>query len=1081
MLFKSQNILSDIHYALSLITTDIKYGTFLNFNDKAKASEKIIAFVLSKLLGQSFEECDLKMQHYPAIDLSSGDFAIQVSAQDTPSKIRDSIEAFKKHIEKGTYENDFSRIAFFIISHKTGFQKNVFSDIDSKGLFNPEQDIFFSTQIGRQIAKLEEHIQIEIRDHLWSELRLESNFNTNRFRLITSLDKELKNSQNEIKSRTTQLEFDNDLLFYKPEELDFINTFIERICFESHIPYLITGYPTSGKTTTAFKVVQTLKETLGITPFYIRVNQQSDYYKIFEDLEIIDGRPSILIIDDIHLNFELANRIIRENQDFKNVIFIFVSRYVSNQYRLNHDNEDIFKDLEKNTLQLEKFNSTEFHKDKIIGIVDKYAKYLESLDYSPRKGGVLHLESISKKNLLKLKLLLSIWCKDEDVISNINDEKLNEDLYSKYLKKYSPLEIDKIITYASLYSFDIPFEKIEAREQLDSEKEGLFYTEEIKSIFMQPSFCDLLIDSFIYKEQRIFKSQYNNDKDKFKFVNIKKYIEEYPSGVYQDYPEFIADIFINVGSIGNYHILNMLVEEKVTIQPLISYFYKSEFANSSQLKRVIQLIKLLSRRNLEHIIEKIIVEHDSSKELFLRDKSGLLVLSYIHYSIPENNKKLKQKLYSIFSDADLKEIIESTSNNIVPLAIQYLRDKNLRTRILSLIPIDYWQNLINDVPFELLGNTLTELRNISPQTASKVFYKLDEEKIASAIKYIHFYKFTKCLSELKTFEKKKNDSKAKYILNHVEHWRIKKSLEHPKTTIQHISSGVAQLVKIDSTFLNTLLQDYSARILYEKLKTIKVLGEYGLMLLNISKASPSFAGKILKLISTEHYFLPRFNSSGIKGKEIANILQDLYKLGDRTYGKKLLRDMNYDILEGRVISSSPDVSSFIIKSVSLYQPEISEKLLRKFLEQDIKTKIDNRNFGLAQISSLLSNLRYCDKQICEDFYADLENKIFIQKSLKGKVTFREIATFLSLTYDCNTLKTEDLYTNIYAHDVTHKKIREETLGQFVNSLNSLHKIRPDYTSKLINSFINQKEMTREKVYNQMKNECKKLYEDLEIN
>jgi hypothetical protein len=1068
MLFKSQNILSDIHYALSLITTDIKYGTFLNFNDKAKASEKIFAFVLSRLLGRSFEECDLKMQHYPAIDLSSGDFAIQVSAQDTPSKIKDSIEAFKKHIEKGTYENEFSRIAFFIISHKAGFQKNVFSDIDSNGLFNPEQDIFFSTQIGRQIAKLEDHIQLEIRDYLWNELRLESNSNTNRFRLITSLDKELKNSQNEIKPKTTQLEFDNDLLFYKPEELELIDMFIQRVSFESHIPFLITGYPSSGKTTTAFKVVQTLKETLGIIPFYIRVNQQSEYYKIFEDLEIIDGRPSILIIDDIHLNFELANRIITENQDFKNVIFIFVSRYVSNEYRLNHDNEDIFKDLEKNTLQLEKFNSTEFHKDKIVGIVDKYALYLETLGYSPRKGGVLHLESISKKNLLKLKLLLSIWCKDEDVISNINDEKLNADLYSKYLHSYSSQEIDKIITYASLYSFDIPFEKIEAREQLDSEKEGLFYTEELKSIFMQPSFCDLLIDAFIYKEQRIFKSQYNNDKDRFKFVNIKKYIEEYPSGVYQDYPEFIADIFINVGSIGNYQILNLLVEDKVTIQPLVSYFHNSDIATSSQLKRIIQLIKLLSSRNLEDIINRIIIEHNSPKELFLRDKSGLLVLSYIHYSVPESNKKLKQKLYSIFSDADLKEIIENTSSNIVPLAIQYLRDKNQRARILSLIPIDYWQNLINELPFELLGNTLTELRNISHQTASKVFSKLDEKKIASQIRHIHFYKFTKNLSELKTFEKKKDDSKAKYILNHVEIWRIKKSLEHPKTTIQHIASGFAQLVKIDTAFLATLLQDYSAKILYEKLKSIKVLGEYGLMLLNISKASPSFAGKILKLIITEHYFLPRFNSSGIKGKEIANILQDLYKLGDRDYGKKLLRDMNYDILEGRVISSTPDVSSFIIKSVKLFEPNISARLLKKFLEQDIITKIDNRNFELSQISSLLTNLRFCDKEICEDFYSDIENKIFIQKSLKGKVSFREIATFLSLTYECNTLKTEDLYTNIYAHDVVHKKIREETLGQFVSSLNSLHKIRPDYTFKLINSFINQKGMTKDKVFGQMK-------------
>lgn len=1079
MLFKSQNILSDIHFALSLITTDIKYGSFLNFNDKAKASEKLFSFILSKLFNRTFEECDLKMQHYPAIDLSSEDFAVQVSAQDTPNKIKETIEKFKSHIDKGTYKNEFTRIAFLIISHKSGFSKNTFSDIDSNGLFNPEKDIFFSTQIGREVSKLDDSLQLEIRDYLWSELKLESNFNTNRFRLITSIDKELRNIQNAIKPNTTQLEFENDLLFYNSEELKSIDVFINEIHFESQLPFLITGYPSSGKTTTAYKIANKLKSDLGAIPFYVRLNQNSEYFKLFEDLELIDGRPSILIIDDIHLNFELANRLIKENQDYKNIIFIFVSRYISREYRLNYDIEDIFKDLAGNTLSTEKFNNREFYRDKIVGIVDKYAEYLESLGFSPRKGGVLHLESITKRNLLKLKLLLSIWCKNENVISNINDEKLNADLYNKYLHGYQPEEIERVITYASLYSFDIPFEKIEATEYLSPEKEGLFYTEELKSIFMQPSFCDLLIDAFIYKEQRIFKTHYNSDKDIFKYSKIKKYIQEYPTGIYQAYPEFIADIFINIGSIGNYRILNMLVEDKITINPLIIYFHSSDNANSTQLKRIIQLIKLLSRRNLETIVSKLIIENNSAKKLFVRDKSGLLVLSYIHYSIPEKNRKLKDKLYAIFTDKDLREIIEHTSPNIVPLAIQYLRDKRQRARVLSLITIDYWKKLINKLPFDLLGNTLTELRNINQNISKEIFASLDKNKIASQIGYIHFYKFTKNLSELKTFEKKKADSKAKYILNSVEHWRVKKSLEHPKTTIQHISSGFAQLAKIDDDYLGKLLEDYSAEILFEKLKSIKFLGEYGLMLINISKASPSFAERILHLINKEHYFLHRFNSKGIKGKEIALILQDLYKIGDRKYGIKLLNDMNYDILEGRVISSTPDISSFIIKSVKLYEPLLAEKLLDKFFEQDIANKIDNRNFELSQLSSLLTNLRACDERLSEKFYSEIENVIIIKKSLKGKVTFRDISTFLSLVYECNRVKTEDIFTNIYAHDVVHKKIREETLEKFVHSLNSLHKIRHDYTIKLIKSFVNQKGMTKEKVLEKIKSDCKKLWIELE--
>ncbi|MEZ4911162.1 MAG: SMEK domain-containing protein [Saprospiraceae bacterium] len=1080
MLFKSQNIISDNHFALSLITTDVKYGSFLNFNDDAKASEKLFAFILSRLFVCDFEECDLKFQHYPAIDLSSDDIAVQVSAQDSPNKIRESITKFKEHVNKGTYDKKFKRIVFLIISHKTGFRADTFNDIDTAGLFNPKEDIIFSTQLGRLLARLSDSAQLEIRDFLWNELKLESNYNAKSFKFITSLDKELKNTQNIIKPKTTQLEFDNDLLFYNRDEIILIENFEALINFENSIPYLITGHPSSGKTTTAIKIVRNLKDKLGAIPFYVRVNQQTEYSAIFDDLVLIEKRPSILIVDDIHLNFDLANRIIKENTDFKNIIFIFVSRYISTEYRLNYDSDDIFKELSKFTLSLEKLNSPKFHREKIEGIVDKYSVYLKSLGLNPRKGGILHLESISNKNLLKLKLLLGLWCKDEEVISNIQDEHLNLTLFTKYLANLSPNEIENVIVYATVYSFDIPFEKLQSIRRLDSEKEGLFYTEEMKSIFMQPSFCDLLIDAFLYKEQRLFKGNYNNDRNLFKFSKIKKYIQDYLVGFYQDYPDFIADIYVNIGSLGNHQIYNMLLNDSVTYQPLINYFLSSAKANSSQIKRLIQLTKIISRSNLDRVIEDLIIKNKSALHVFTNDKTGLLVLSYVHFSISDSNKFLKDKLYSRFSDEDIKIIIENTSPNIVPLAIQYLNDKNKRTRVLSLISVEFWGTLTNQIPFDLLGNTLTELRNISPSIANTIFNSLDVKNIASSIRYIHFYKFTKNLSELKTFEKNKVDSKAKQILNSVESWRVKKAIEHRKTTIQHIASGFAQLAKIDDSFLSLLLEDFSANILFDKLKEIKFLDEYGLMLVNISKASNTFSSKIVELIDKEHYFKSRFNSAGIKGREIASILQALYKVGDRDYGKKLIKDTNYDILEGRVISSTPDVSTFIIRSIQLYDSSIARKLLSVFLNQNNIEKIDNKNFELSNITSMLVNLNVCNSDICYEFFNDIENIIIVRKSLKGTVTFHDIATFLSVVKDCNPEKTEDLYTNIYAHDVFHRKLREETLEQFVKSLNSLSYIRRDYTIKLINSYVNQKGITKERILQQIKTDCKKLWKEMEI-
>ena len=1080
MLFKSQNIIYDINWALSFITTSVKLGGSFNFNDDAKASEKIFAFILSKYFKCEFKECDLDIQHYPAIDLSSEEIAVQVSAQDTPNKIRETIKKFNENIKKGTYDKKFKRIVFLIISHKSSFQKDTFNDLISTVSFNPKEDIIFSTQLGRLLAKLSDSAQVEIRDFLWNELKLESNYNTKSFKFVTTLDKELRNTQNLIRPNTTQLEFDNDLLFYNRDEINLIENFEASINFENCIPYLITGHPSSGKTTTAIKIVRNLKDKLGALPFYVRVNQKTEYSEIFDDLVLIEKRPSILIVDDIHLNFDLANRIIKENPDFKNIIFVFVSRYISTEFRLNYDIDDIFKELSKFSLSLEKLNSPNFHREKIEGIVDKYAVYLKSKGLNPRKGGILHLESISNKNLLKLKLLLDLWCKDEDVISNIQDNTLNLKLFSKYLASLSTNEIENVIVYATIYSFDIPFEKLQGTRRLDSEKEGLFYTDEERiSIFMQPSFCDLLIDAFLYKEQRLFNNNFNNDRNLFKFSKIKKYFQDYLVGTYQDYPDFIADIYINIGSFDNHQIFNLMINDTVTYQPLLKYFSGSAKANSTQIKFIIQITKIISRSNLDRIIEDLIIKNKSALQVLTNDKTGLLVLSYVHFSISADNKYLKDKLYSRFSDEDLKFIIEKTSPNIVPLAIQYLNDKNKRTRILSLISTEFWKQLINQIHFDLLGNTLTELRNISPSTANAIFNSLEARSIASSIKYIHFYKFTKNLSELKTFEKKKEDSKAKQILNSVELWRVKKAIEHRKTTIQHIASGFAQLVKIDDSFLSLLLEDFSAEILYDKLKEIKFLDEYGLMLVNISKASNTFSSKIIELIDREHYFKTRFNSAGIKGREIAGILSALYSIGDRVYGKKLIQDTNYDILEGRVISSTPDMSTFIIRSVKLYDSSIANKLLSVFLKQNIIEKVDNKNFELSNVSNLLVNLNICNPDICYEFYNKIDNIIIVRKSLKGTVTFRDIATFLSNVKDCNPEKTEDLYTNIYAHDVFHRKLREETLEQFVKSLNSLSYIRKDYTFKLINSYVNQKGITKDKILQQIKTDCKRLWQELE--
>lgn len=1064
MLYKSQNILSDILYALSLITTDVKYGTKLKFNDKAEACEHIFARILTILFDEEYTNCNLIKQDYPAIDLHSEDIAFQVSAQDNAQKIKDSITLFKRKIDAGEYDRNYKGIKFLIISHKEKFGSKTFDNFNTYNLFNPSEDVYFSANLGRHIKALKPEKQSELRDYIWSELNLESNVYDNRFNLIKSLPDQLYNPSNEIKSRTTQIDFDENLIYFPESESKLICEFSSKLNFENTLPYLVTGHPTTGKTTIAFHILKSIQNTLGIVPFYFKTETNSNYVELLPDLKKIDGLPSVLILDDIHLNFDFANRLINENRKFKNIIFLFVSRYVSSDFR-KIELDDIFKELRNNCLSLEKITFEDFERDKLLGIVNKRSEYLLKHNYKPRQGGVLHLEHLSKKNLLKLKLLLNLWCIEDDVLSNIDDEKIHRDLFNKFLKDYPENEIIEIIKYSCLYSFNIQFEKLNPVNQLKTEREGIFYTQdlELKSLFMQASFCDLLIDSYLFIKHRKFETEFNNDKDLFKFKNIKQYLKEIDV---INYPEIIIKIFLNVASYECYHILKLLFNDNLTKQALFKYFETSDKANPTQLKRIIQITKIYSISSLSEVINGIIINNKSIEQLLLREESGLLVLSYVHYSISPLDKQLKIKIYETFSNDYLEKLIKASSNHKISLAIQNIQDGKIRKRLTDLISLEQWKNVISETSFDLIGNSLTELRNLNPKNAKEIFNSIEPLKVAESVKWINFPNFTKTLSELKTFEKKIKDSKARIILNSVEDWRIIKSLE--KATIQQIGQGFAQLKKIDESYLEKLLENYNPKLLFNKLKEVKFLDEYSLILINIFNASQATARGIGNLIEQDHSFKERFNSSGIKGREIPAILNCLYKIGAKSYASKLIEDSNKDIIEGRVLSSNPETSVRIINSIKPVNESLAKRLVTKFLGLDLVAKLDNKNYKLAQFTDFLVNFSQYDKVVCYDFYEDIDNKIFISKALKYDVSFKEICTFLSNVKNCNIEKTRDIYSNIYAHNVFHKKAKEIQPRDFVNSLRQLNSVDNKFTIKFINSYANQKNIRKDLILKTIK-------------
>lgn len=1078
MLYKTQKINSDIRFALSFLTTDIKLNSLSNYNHKAKVSENIFGVILSKIFNENFIQTDLQIgANYPAIDLISKDIAFQISANDSTDKIKKTIHTFNKHIESGTYDVTFKKIQFLLITDKKSFNSNSFTT-ETSSKFNPKEDIYFTSTLVKEIEKISPAKQKEIRDYLWDELYLsDESYKLKGFKAIMPLDLELDNLSNNVKPYTTIVDFENELLFYTKDEKNAIEVFKDRLNFVIPIPFLITGHPTSGKSTTAFKIVKEVSVKDGIVPYYFNTKDDSDFNLLFDDLNKIGRFPSFLIVDNIHRNIELGIRIIKENRNYKNIIFIFVSNYISDDYRLSNENVNIYEDLKDRKLSLEVFNSKSYYRDKIEGTVQSFKKYLQRNNKNPREGGILHIEFISNKNLLKLKLLLNLWCIDDEVLSNIQNSNINNELFNTFLKDLTPEEYIEIMEFASINSFDVIFEKINNTKKLKTESKGLFYTDEdFKSLFMHPSFCELLIDAYLFKEKRLFQTKYKNDKNLFKFNNIESYFAKFADDVYGDVSFILISLFINAGRNRDFYMLNNLIDSNITYDHIIKFFKFSSDANAIQLKSIIQLTKLIGEKKIEKLINDLIIENKNILNVLKNGNDGLYTLSFIHYAISPKNKHLKRLLIDRFSSNDILLLINNCLNHKLALSILNFKDLNYRNQIFRLVPTDKWKLIFENIHFNLIGNTLTELKKINKNLANELYDLLKPVNVSTEYNNFQFDKLAKNLSELKTFEKEVKDSKSKLILNMLNIEDVCNSMF--KASVLQLATGLSQLKKIDNEFAISLLNNYKIESIYALIKENANLNDIALVLNNISNISSEKALQIVGFLENEKTLNPFFNSKKIKGSEIALILNTLNNVGDKSYGSKILIESNKDIIKGRLISNTPDISLMVLKSINLYDSTLAKKLLSDYLKEDIISKINKPIFTLSQISSFLTSLKILDKSVCYNFYSKIENILIIKKSLNRNVNFNQIATYLSNTKNCNKEKTIDLYRNLYAHNIFHNKAKETTIKQFVHCIITLNEIDQSLSKKLIISYCSQTNINLSNIITQLKLNNNKLWEVL---
>ncbi len=1066
MNFASGNIIKDINFGLALLTTAIKLDTHINLTDKAKIAEKIFGDIFTIIYKTKFTCADVISLKHPAIDLISNDTVFQISTDATPEKIRRTVETF---IEKD-YHKKYNKLKFLFISSRNPIGTNGntnFGNLPLK-IFNPKEDIYYSDRLSSQIQGLKDSELESIKNILWKELGLD--YKKKRFKWIRELESELLSRTN--KEGISNFEFENDLIYYTKQEEKIIDNFVKEIDFENKNTFLITGYPSTGKTTVAFDIAKRVQvdKYKGYYPFYIKIkaNENLSFSDLFDDIEKIGFNPAILIIDDIHLNFPLANELLSRSQEYSNIIFLFVSRYITKELRkdLYTETDDIFEMLNDSRLSFEKFNSDDYYRQKLLGIIKKHKKHKQKNGYDLKIGNTLKIFDLTKKNLFKLRLILKDWHIDNDTLSEIDDNLLNQNLYSRFLNGLNTVDQKLLMIYASLYSFEISFSK--SNEDDYSEKDGLFFTMDFnESLFMHSSFSDLLIDAYLFHNKTEFKQQYNSQKDRFVLSNIKEYISQQIAKPYCDFPDNIFQIFYNLGINKKKWIFIELQNDSNSFNALVNYFKNADTANSEELKNILQLTKIYAGRNYEKLVSKLIVENNRRTDILKKGESNLLTLSYAHYSIHPKNEKLKKSIYEAFSNDEFKEIILNANISKLTLAFKYLQDIKIRHRLVSILSKEQWVDIFNNIPFKFLGNSLTEIKTIDSELAFYIYNNLDEKYISSKIGKTHFDNITKTLSEINVL----GNRKAKYILKNIPLEKLQKSINF--VSVPQIGIGLSRLKKIDKSICQSIADSLNAELIYKKLIRSS-LNDFGRVLVEIYNVSNVLAFQILSHIEEQNDLEERFNSSKIKGKEISHILESLYKIGDRKYGKHLLNTAHPDIIYGRILSSSIPISSHIIKSVGYFNKSLAEKYMDSYFKTNIEEKLKSKQILLTHLPNIFNGFSSVNFVKAQSLFSSLDNYLFVKKGLDRKVNLPSLANSFNVLKKYDRPKIVEIIKNLNSHNVFQSKIKECSIESLFSSVSILNKLSPNTTAIMINTY-KEKISTDKKVSIQFSQFCDSLY------
>lgn len=836
-----------------------------------------------------------------------------------------------------------------------------------------------------------------------------------------------------------------DYYFFLQEEVEQINNCVERIKTDSDNYFLLTGYPSTGKTISTLKIHQQLTKN-GFEVFYLNISQNLSFDKFKSDLNKLSDKENIVfIIEDIHLNLTFGAEILTLEEEFPTFKFIITSRFLSADVRRDFQNNiDIFKQLEASNLKLESFNTPQHIYNKSVGVISNCKSYLVSQGIQREIGDIKKAIENAKGNLYKLAWMLQYWLENNVQLSDITEKTIEDHIYRKYLDGLNQNELNKIHQFATLYAYEIEF--LADPHQIESSKQNgiLFKNENDFHSFMHSMFARLLLDS-IFRANATLNARYRNDRNALYLKNI----EDYLIGVIGDSDGFVENIYsflYNIGISDNINLFNKILSSETVKKQFFKYVYDSKQMDSDQLVNLIQLIRIFAKRSFEDYCNSLYFSNRNLIEILKRGTKNASAISYIE-THKNNFKDLKNKsVLAPFKPDELKDVFRKASLNSLTLTIRLLPNNELRTKAINVLSVEEWKQKFNsDIHFGIYGNSLAELKKVKPELAKTILKTVDVKKVSAKIHYQKFDYITKTLSELKEID----FATTSEILSSVDIKVLKRKSK--KASVEQIGIGLSRLYDIDQSVSKEIFEDLDIDFLSNLFEN-KPLTAFGHILKEFKKVGVSKAQNLIRHTLVKEFVINKLNSAKITTVDLFTFYLLFSQLDVRKEGQELLKRVNLDIIEGRVKSSNINHSVQLVNAINEIDPSYGKKLVKLIPDDKLIKSINDSNTEITALPSIFLYLKNVDFDNAKRVYNLIDNITIIKKCLVRKFRIQPIFNSIKPLYNLDNEKTVDLLNNLFAHNVFKNKIKEADIENFINSVSIAFNINEKIAENIIATY-----------------------------